>query len=243
MLACHIYNGDSNLKQWFPFTDYDFYGYLACGLVLLFTLDYLYGSGQYIIHNDWTFLQGALITAVAYITGQIVAIPSSLLLEDLLARKILRSPSTILMSNHQTCLERWILCPIAGRHYAPLPNGTRSKIFENAEKQTGLPRKDLEKNVEEFFLPAFTTARTVDDARERMDNFRNQYGFNRNMALSGFISAILLFHCAWYSSDHQIYNFAMLALILSFGMLTRFLKFYSSFSAEVLRTYAFQKVD
>lgn len=231
------------MKQWFPFSDYDFYGYLACGLVLLFGLDYWHSDGHYLIHNDWTFFQGALLTSLAYVTGQIVAMLSSALLENGFARTLLRPPVVILMSTRQIWYERWISCLIAGRYYAPLPSGLCDKVFNNAEKQTSKTRAHLEGDIEEVFMLAYTVARTVEDARKRMDDFRNQYGFNRNMAMSSLIAASLLFHRAWCDSDNDARMLAILALILSLGMLGRFLKFYSCFAAEVLRTYAFQKVD
>jgi hypothetical protein len=231
------------LKQWFPFTDYDFYGYLACGLVLLFAADYWHDGGHYLMHDNWTFFQGALLVFLAYVTGQIIAMPSSTILESILARSVLRPPAVILMSNKQTWYERWIARLLGGRYYEPLPKSMRNNILDNAEKQTGKSRAHLSDHVEEIFMPAYTSARKVEDARKRMDDFRNQYGFNRNMAFSGLISAGLLFHRAWRDYDPDAKTLAILALLLSLGMLVRFLKFYSSFAAEVLRTYAFLKVD
>ena len=231
------------MKQWFPFTDYDFYGYLACGLVLLFATDYWHSGGQYLIHNDWTFFQGALLVSLAYITGQIVAMPSSTLLENGFARKLLRPPATILLSGRQRWYERWIARLFVGRYYEPFPSGTRDRIYANAEKHTGKTKAYLQGHIEEVFMPAYTQSRTVEDARKRMDDFRNQYGFNRNMAMSCIVAFCLLFHRAWRDSDIDARMFGFLALLLSFGMFVRFLKFYSAFAAEVLRTYAFQKVD
>jgi hypothetical protein len=231
------------LKQWFPFTDYDFYGYIACGLVLLFAADYWHNGGHYLMHhNQWTFFQGVLVVTLAYITGQIIAMPSSTILENGLARSILRPPTVILMSNKQTWYERWIARLLGGRYYEPLPQGTRDNILDNAEKQTGKSRAHLSDHLEEVFMPAYVSSRTIEDSRKRMDDFRNQYGFNRNMAFSSLISACLLFHSAWRDSDPDAKTFAILALLLSLGMFLRFLKFYSCFSAEALRTYAFQKV-
>lgn len=211
--------------------------------MLLFAADYWHSGGQYLIHDKWTFFQGALLVSVAYVAGQIIAMPSSTIIENGLARSILRPPAVILMSNRQTWYERWIARLLIGRYYAPLPSGTRDKILDNAEKQTGKSRAYLKDHNEEIFMAAFTSSRTVEDARKRMDDFRNQYGFNRNMACSGFLSAGLLFHRALRDSDTEARTFAIFALILSLGMLVRFLKFYSSFAAEVLRTYAFQKVE
>lgn len=230
------------MKEWFPFTDYDFYGYLACGLVLLFAADYWHSGGHYLVHDQWTFFQGALTIALAYVAGQIIAMPSSIVLENGLARGWMRPPVKVLLSSRQGKVERFIGRFIIGRYYAPLPAGTRDKIFQNAEADTGLTNAQLMANVEEVFMPAYNAARRSEDTRKRMDDFRNQYGFNRNMALSGLIATVLMIDRAWRGGDSEAWNLAIFAFLLSAGMLARFLKFYSCFAAEVLRAYAFQKV-
>lgn len=129
---------------------------------------------------------------------------------------------------------------IIGRYYTPLPQGTRDKIFQNAEADTGLTNAQLLANVEEVFMPAYNHARNVEDTRKRIDDFRNQYGFNRNMALSGLITTGLMIDRAWRGGDSEAWSLAIFAFLLSAGMLARFLKFYSCFTAEVLRAYAFK---
>lgn len=230
------------MKQYFPFTNYDFYGYLSCGLLLLFVVDYWCSGGHYLARDNWTVFQGALVVSLSYIIGQIIATLSSFLLEHVLARMLLRSPLVILLSERQGATRHWLIHLVVNRYYAPLPSSVRAKIFENAEKHTGLSRAELEANIEEIFEPAFHVARTIEDVRKRMDDFRNQYGFNRNMAMSGCIAAGLLFHSACHGNI-EAYKWTVLALVLSLGMLLRFLKFYSSFTTEVLRTYAFHKIN
>jgi len=229
------------LKQWFPFTDYDFYGYLACGLVVLFAFDYFQTGGQYLIHDHWSFIQGALIVSLAYVVGQIVAMPSSIILEHGFARGLLRPPAAVLMSNKPTMLEGFISRFLVGPYYSPFPEGTRTKILVNAETDTGLQHHQLLANTEEIFTPAYNAARKIEDSRKRMDDFRNQYGFNRNMCFSGLIATALLFIRAWEGADKNAWGLAVMALILSLGMLIRFLKFYTCFAREVLRSYAFSK--
>lgn len=227
------------MKEWFPFTDYDFYAYLACGMVVLFGADYWYSGGQYMSRDDWTFFQGILVVAVAYVAGQIIAMPSSIFLENGIARSMLRPPITILVSDNQSKVERWIGKYLIGRYYQPLPQGIRNKIFQKAAQQTDLTLDELRQSPEDIFMPAYHVARQSEDTRKRMDDFRNQYGFNRNMALSRLIVATLMFDKAIRGGDGNAYGLAVFALILSFGMVVRFLKFYSAFAAEVLRTYAF----
>jgi hypothetical protein len=61
---------------------------LACGLVLLFAIDYWHDAGHYLMHDNWTFLQVALVMALAYVTGQIIAMFSSIIFENGLARMV-----------------------------------------------------------------------------------------------------------------------------------------------------------
>lgn len=227
-----------NLKSWFPFTDYDFYGYLSCGIVLLFIIDYWLTGGIYMVNAKWTVQQGAFATAIAYVAGQIIAIPSSIILEHGFARKLLRPPILVQMSKKVGIIERFIGSCIVGRYYTPLPESTRKKVLERAVIDTGLTEAKLLANMDNIFHPAFSSCQSYDSSKTRIDDFRNQYGFNRNMALIGFVSAGLLMHSIWYTDSNDAI-WAILSLIMGIGMLIRFLKFYAAFSAEILRTYAF----
>lgn len=230
-------------KDWFPFTDYDFYSYLACGLVLLFGFDYWSTGGQYLLHDNWTFFQGALAISLAYVTGQIIAIPSSIFIEHWLARKVLRPPAILLISGTQNKTEKFIEKFLIGRHYSPLPKGVIEKIFSKAEQDTELSRQELEKDIKEIFVPALELARSVPETKSRIDFFRNQYSFSRNMAFSGLVITILFCDSALRSGNESALPFAILSSIMSFGMLVRFLKFYSCCATEVLRAYAYHVRD
>ena len=90
---------------------------------------------------------------------------------------------------------------------------------------------------------AFTVARRNEDARQRMDAFRNQYGLNRNVAFTALISACLFLGNVCNDDESRVYLFAVFALILAVGLFIRFLHFYSAFAAEVLRTFAFSTLN
>ena len=72
---------------------------------------------------------------------------------------------------------------------------------------------------------AFTVARRNEDARQRMDAFRNQYGLNRNVAFTALISVCLFLWKAGNDDESRAYLFAAFALILAVGLFIRFLKF------------------
>jgi len=49
------------MRNWFPFTDYDFYGYLASGFVLLFAADYVLVEETLMLRQDWAFVEIVLV--------------------------------------------------------------------------------------------------------------------------------------------------------------------------------------
>ena len=228
------------MKNWFPLTDYDFYGYLANGFVLLFVVDYIF-SGGVMGRENWTFVQIVLAIAVAYFAGQIFAIPSSIVLEHWLARRVLRPPTALLVGAVQMRRIDWFIARwMVGRYYEPLPEATRRMILEKAAAATNKAIAEIESDPEAIFGVAFTVARRNEDTRQRIDAFRNQYGLNRNMAFTALISACLFFGKAWSDEQSEVHLFAAFASILAaVGLFIRFLKFYSTFAAEVLRTFAF----
>ncbi len=230
------------MKTWFPFTDYDFYGYLASGIVLLFAIDYWLTGGTHTFLIKWTIQQVVFATALAYVAGQIIAIPSSLLLEHILARKLMTAPIAVQMNKKANLFTRLMSC-IVGRGYTPLPTAICTKVLERAVLDTGLTEAELLSSPENIFHPAHNACRAYDANKTRLDDFRNQYGFHRNMALTGLISTILMTARAMDGVDCNAKTWAILSLIMGIGMLIRFLKFYSEFSAEVLRGYAFGKRD
>jgi len=230
------------MKQWFPLTDYDFYGYIACGFVVLFGIDYCLFDGSH-LHKSWTVFEGSVLFALAYVTGQLIAMPSSMVLEHFFARHLLRPPAKILLSSSQGMCERWIGKFLIGRNYSPFPHGLREKITERASKDLKVTAAAIEADPENAFQSAFVVARRSEDTRKRMDDFRNQYGFNRNMAFAGFFVFALMMEKAWQHDDAHALTYGLLSLAMAAGMLLRFLKFYSSFAAEVFRAYAFNQEE
>jgi hypothetical protein len=72
----------------FPFDPYDFFGYLATGLLILFGLQTITGVPE-IAGRELKTLDLAIVLMAAYVVGQIAATPAKALLEDTIARKIL----------------------------------------------------------------------------------------------------------------------------------------------------------
>lgn len=228
------------MRSWFPFTDYDFYGYLASGFALLFALDLSITGGEIMLREKWSFVEVVLAVSLAYATGQIAAMPSSILLEHGVARKFLHPPLVILIgASKPRWREKFVSRFLVGRHYEPFDEGIRQRLLERAVKITGKDVEFLLARPETIFALAFSVARSVPDARIRMDDFRNQYGLNRNMSFVGFLAAAMLSARGYIDADVDAKMWAAFSLIFGIGLFARFLKFYSAFAAELLRTFAF----
>lgn len=218
------------MKSWFPFTDYDFYAYLASGALALGVADLLLTGGTTLTRSEWTFAQIVLVIAGAYVAGQVIASASSLVLEYGLARFILSPPTPILLGlKKRNFLEAFAGAVLIGRYYEAFPEAVKDNLLKAAAKTLGRSPANF-KDSEAVFLVAYSACRANEDSRERADNFRNQYAFCRNVAFVGLVSAALL---AARMPQHPSYW--MIALAIALGMISRFLKFYCAFAAEVLR--------
>jgi hypothetical protein len=234
-------NKGFEMKDWFPLTSYDFYSYLACGMVFLFGFDYWYSGGTYLL-REWTVSQGAFTVGLAYLLGQIIAIPASLLFEHWLIRSVLQAPAILLLSDKQNKLEKFIEKFLIGRHYSPLPKNVISRIYQRAEEETGLSYVDLKADIQAVFAPAMVNARQNTETSTRIDFFRNQYSFSRNISFSAILVFFLMLDYFFRLGKDDSLMYMFFALFISCGMLIRFIKFYSCCAAEVLRSYAKPKV-
>jgi hypothetical protein len=217
------------MKNHFPFTDYDFYAYLASGAVLLAAIDYAYGGG-YLSKTDWNFVQIIVAVALAYVTGQVTATVSAVIFENGLARTLLYPPFAVLIGisperRREQMVARWAAAP----YYRPFDPDIQRKIIDRAKEEL---RTDEIETSEEVFPPAYAVARKNDDTRLRLDDFRNQYGFSRNMAMVVAICTLIFLEKAYSTSELHYLWLAGVAAIFCLGMIARFLKFYASFAGR-----------
>src|SRR3989344_641816 len=218
----------------FPFTNYDFYAYLASGLFFLFSLDLILSGGLVFRQQSWNFVQIVLIVAMSYIAVQILAIPSSTILEHFLMSVVFRKPLVIQTGSKASRWHERLLGWFVGRYYEPLPASMREKILAKAREATGKKEEELLADPEAIFHPAFSAARNSEDTRNRLDDFRNQYGFARNICFVGIVVLIL---GLWF----KVLGTAAITLlvILIVGMFLRYVKFYAAFCSDVLRALAY----
>ena len=225
------------MKSWFPFTDYDFYAYLTSGMIVLFSVDYGFNGGEIASQTEWSFIQIVFAIAMAYLVGHVVASFASVILEHWIARRVLRPPIAIMMNlGEPVFAERFIGKWIVGRNYEPMPESLRTVILTAVAMKLGKNVEEIT-NPEDVFHVAFPVARGVVDASTRMDGFRNLYGLLRNVTLAGMIAAAALLYRA-AGEENSLYWWVFTITVLSAIMFGRFLKFYATYAAEILRTYA-----
>lgn len=224
------------MKFWFPFTSYDFYAYLTTGLIVLACVDHTLLGSVLANEAEWNLINGTFWAAIAYLVGQIVAIPSSLILEQFFARYVLHSPTLIVLGleapRWREMVVRWGL---GAREYEPFPEKLQSSIMAKLSKELDCPVEQIEG--EAAFQCAFPHARASADSATRLDNFINLYGMCRNVSTALIISAMLLVWSAISNSNAQDWTYALLAIVLAGGMFGRFVKFYAAYAREVLRSF------
>ncbi len=222
------------MRTWFPFSDYDFYTYLSSGILILFALDYLMTGGSAGFEKSWTTQQIILGLIVAYVMGQIITIPASILYETILLNKIFGHPMEVQLG-YSSSKFRTFISLFLGKDYRFLPESVRKNVIERAKNETNLTEAVLMKDKLNIFDVAFVGARGREEDKIRIDDFRNQYGFNRNMSFASFLTAFFIYRSSSVNSS----SLSLVFIFLGLGMMIRFLTSYTSFSAEIFRSYAF----
>lgn len=224
------------MKDWFPLASYEFYAYLTAGMVVLAAYDRVF-MGSALAHEEhWTVVAGVFWAAVAYLVGQILAMPSAAIIEQIIARRFFRPPSEILLGIKPIRKREKCLIAVSGaREYLPFPTANQARIRAKLATALGVDQSALEG--EAAFICAFPHARGVTDTATRLDTFISQYGMARNVSLAAAIAAVMLGINARHTHDANTTMLAVGAAIISGGLLLRFMKFYAAYSGEVFRTF------
>lgn len=210
-----------------PFTIYDFFAYLASGSVLVATIDYLYGY-QWILRDEIRPVLVIILIFLAYVAGHCVAHFSSPILEQFFVGTVLKRPSRTLMGDAPNHFLRFIF----PGYFKPLPSVTQERVRQQAQN------RGFSGSGEALFLHAYATVTCDDKAQRRLDEFRNLYGFARNMAFVFIIAAILFCFGALRSENPTSIWYIVINGVLGFTMLYRYLKFFRQFSYQLLIIYA-----
>jgi hypothetical protein len=205
-------------------------------MVVIAAVDYTVGGGTLVTRQEWTFVGGFFWTAVAYLVGQIIAIPSAAILEHLIARRVFRPPAEIILGIHTPRLRERFLAGFFGiREYRPFDPGVREIIRRKLGDRLSNERGGL--NSDSAYQVAFPHARSVTDSVSRMDSFLNQYGLCRNVSFAAIVASGLLAVELYQSPSNEVRWLLTASIALAIGLFVRFMKFYSAHACEVLRTF------
>ncbi len=223
------------MKNYFPFTDYDFYAYLTSGALFLCVVDLAFNNAQLMARTEWTFVQAVVAIASAYVAGHILATLAQLVIETFALSKIVSKPIVLQLGYKKPNLVERVIGTLVGRYYEPLEETVQQRIKNSAHSALSKP-EDQKVAAEEVFQAGFRNSFSVDGARPRIDSFLNQYGFCRNISFVGLLATGIV---GWqaYNDDLPYEGLVLSVSALVFlGMFVRFVKFYASFQAEVIRT-------
>jgi len=211
-----------------PFSVYDFFAYLSSGTVVLVTIDYVYKLGI-LQQKEVSILFGIALVVAAYVCGQLVAHFSALLLEHGLVFKLLKRPTVVLMHDKKF---GWVHRYIFPGYHRKLPSETQYRVRKQAES------RDVTPTDETLFLHAYPVVTANAKWQARLDDFRNQYGFARNMCLSFFMSGIMLTTSRLLGDPRVKCRYIAIIFGVALTLLYRYLKFFRQFSYELLIRYA-----
>lgn len=222
------------MKNYFPFTDYDFYAYLTSGALFLAVMDFVFNDASLLMQSDWTFIQIVLAFAAAYITGHITATFAQLVIETFIVSNVISKPITLQLGLKPPNFMERMLGVLVGRYYEPLDASVQEKIKEGARTALSLSTADR-LSAEDVFQAGFRRSFSIEGSRSRIDSFLNQYGFCRNIS---FISLVVTIIIGWKVVCTEVPHGGLaisISAVVFAGMFVRFVKFYSSFQSEVIR--------
>ncbi len=211
-----------------PFSVYDFFAYLCSGAVLVATADYIWGLGLLSAKDIGPVLAVALII-LAYVLGHIVAHFSSFLFEQLIVHRLLKSPAALLLgAPPRVRLFRWMF----PNYHRELAKNVQQRVKEQASG------RGCTAEGEGLFQHAYPLVTQTERFQSRLDDFRNQYGFARNVSFAFLVSAIAIGAAhLWYPRPLRI-RWGVLAAIAGASLFYRYLKFFRQYSYELFLRYS-----
>ena len=211
-----------------PFSVYDFFAYLSSGSVIVVTADYIWNT-RLLTQEKIGPVYGVALIILAYVLGHIVAHFSSWILEFGLAKRLLRSPSESLFGvKPRWTFLRWIF----RAYHRELSKTTQDRI--NQQKAA----RHVAATGEGLFQHAYPLVTAIDRYQTRLDDFRNQYGFARNMSFSFLVSAAAIGIAHLYGPNPVRLRWALLAALAGISLFFRYLKFFWQYSYELFLRYS-----
>jgi hypothetical protein len=215
-----------------PFDPYDFFGYLASGLLIVVSMEFLFGIPQVMGRQLGTIGTAILILGI-YVAGQAVATPAKAILEDGFVGKILKRPSINLFRKTRPAVGSLIF----PGYYKPLPELISKRILSKAGSDGfGAPGEAL-------FLHVRYNSEVVSDEKlmTKLNGFLNKYGFARNLAFTSLSTGIAMIYKGTALSDLPMKKYGTIALGAGVLLFYRYLKFFRQYSYEMFNAYAGKK--
>ena len=215
-----------------PFDPYDFFGYIASGLLVVVGMELTLGF-PHVLGRDLKVADGAMLLLAVYVGGQMMATPAKALLEDGLVDKILGRPSINLFRKKKPRM-RGFLFP---GFYKPFPEYIRKKILSKAESE------GIEGTGEALFLHVRYSPQTLKNEKlmAKLDSFINKYGFARNLAFTSLSLGVALLVRTKVLPSPDLMKYAIVALVAGALLFYRYLKFFRQYSYEIFNTYGGDK--
>ena len=220
-----------------PFDTYDFFGYIASGVLVVAGMDLVLGFPD-VLGRDLKALDLVLLILAVYIAGQLVATPAKAVLEDGIVEKLLGRPNVNLFRERRPRL-RWTLFP---GFYKPLPPEIRKRVHVRAN------REDAADSGEALFLHVRYHPQIAGDEKlmTRLTSFLDKYGFARNLAFTNIVVGIALLSKEGLfggAADPPLARYGWTGVVVGVLLFYRYLKFFRQYSYEMFNTYAGQNVS
>lgn len=212
-----------------PFSVYDFFGYLAAGMVVLVGLQFLTGAPP-VLGREHSAMESLALVLAIYIIGQVVAQIAKPILEDFIVRRLLGPPSVLLVSARRNGL----VAAVFRGYYTPVPERIRKRVLARATDEGAAS------SGEALFLHIRFHGELRNDPSlmKRLDAFLSQYGFARNVALALIVMGLAALGEAHFVHRPNLPLYGAMSFLVGIGMFYRYLKFFRQYSYELFNCYA-----
>jgi hypothetical protein len=215
-----------------PFDPYDFFGYLAAGLLVVVGMDLTLGFPR-ILGQDLKVVDVAVLLLGVYVAGQLTATPARAVIEDGIVGKVLGRPSVNLLRAERPLIRGFVFPGF----FKPLPEPIRLRILAKARAD------GMEHDGEALFLHVRYLPEILGNEKlmARLAGFLNKYGFARNLAFTSLLVAIALLIKGRLEGDQRLLDYAYLGFVAAVLLFYRYLKFFRQYSYELFNTYGGMK--
>jgi len=190
----------------------------------------------------YIYVQTAILASDTAVAANLYAV----LIADVVASSAQRSlrarlGATLASASHSHVRRKWIALPYsitAGdefqtvtANFRALPQPTQLRVLAQAEA------RGVKSTGEALFLHAYPIVTASSVLQARLDDFRNQYGFARNMSFA-FLTAAAAILVAHHLGYHPVrYRWALLSGLAGITLFYRYLKFHRLYAVEVFLGY------